>query len=134
MRPAHAAVAALVCLVLPGASWLDGTGSLAWTMYSGSASYRLEINAVSAAGARSPLAPSELARFMGREEAPYLVAADTWRMMSSRGLRLRLPEVGGLACRLRPADQVEITLFTRRTLDAPVETRTALVPCTAASP
>lgn len=127
-------VAIAVCVLVPAASWLDGTGFLAWTMYSGSASYRLEMVAVSADGARRPLAPTELARHVGRDEAPYLSAADTWRMMSSRGLRLRLEEVGALACKLRPAHHVEITLFTRRSLDADPEARVARVQCTGTSP
>ncbi|MFT3769098.1 MAG: hypothetical protein QM820_26965 [Minicystis sp.] len=134
MRPLHAAVAAVVCVLLPAASWLDGTGFLAWTMYSGSASYRLEIVAISADGLRYPLAPTALARYVGRDEAPAFVAADTWRMMSSRGLRLRLEEAGALACRLRPARQVEITLFTRRSLDAAAESRTTRVPCDGSAP
>jgi hypothetical protein len=128
VRGAHAVVAAVVCVALPLVSWLDG-GFLAWTMYSGSGSYRLEIVAVSAGGSRRALAPTELARHMGVEERPYLAAADTWRMIPSRGLRLRLAEVGALACRLRPAEHVEITLFARRTLDAPAEPTFARVPC-----
>lgn len=134
MKPLHTIVAAVVCVLAPAASWLDGTGFLAWTMYSGSASYRLEIVAVSADGSRHPLAPTELVRHVGRDEAPAFSAADTWRMMSSRGLRLRLEEAGALACRLRPAHHVEIELFTRRSLDAEPETRVARVPCDGTSP
>jgi hypothetical protein len=129
MRRLHAALAALACVVIPGGSWLNGSGFLAWTMFSGSRSYRLEIVALSADGSRHPLAPSALARHMGIEEAPYLIAADTWRMMPYRGLYFRLAEVGQLACELRPAEEVEITLSTRRTLDAPVESRVERVRC-----
>src|SRR5262245_9996157 len=92
LKPVHAIVATLVCVVLPAASWLDGSGFLAWTMYSGSGCYRLEIAAVAADGSRSAVAPSDLVRFTGRDEAPYLLGADNWRMISSRGLRLRLDE------------------------------------------
>jgi hypothetical protein len=134
VRTAHAIVAAIACVALPGASWIDGTGSLAWTMYSGSSSYRLEITAFSAGGARRALAPTELARRVGLEERPCFAAADTWQMIPCRGLRLRLAEVGALACKLRPAEEVEITLFTRRTLDAPPESRSARVRCHEATP
>jgi hypothetical protein len=130
----QAAVAVLVCLIVPGATWLNGSGFLAWTMFSGSRSYRVEIAALSADGSRRALAPSELARFVGIEEAPYLIASDTWRMMPFRGLYYRLAEVGRLACRLRPAEEVEITLFIKRTLDAPAESRTERVRCGQAAP
>jgi hypothetical protein len=129
VRRWEAAVAALVCVVVPGASWLNGSGFLAWTMFSGSRSYRLEIAGLSADGARRALAPTELTRYVGIEEAPYLAAADTWRMMPCRGLYYRLAEVGRLACRLRPVEEVEITLSTKRTLDAPAESRTERVRC-----
>jgi hypothetical protein len=134
MTRAYAILAALVCVVIPGASWLDGSGGLAWTMFSGSRSYRLEIAAVAADGSRRALAPTELARYAGVEEAPYFVSADTWRMMPSRGLFLRLAEVGRLACRLRPTPEVEITLFTRRTLDAPVASHVERVRCNESLP
>jgi hypothetical protein len=127
-------IAALACVVVPAASWLDGSGSLAWTMFSGSRSYRLEIAAVAADGSRRALAPSALARFAGTEERPAFVAADTWRMMPHRGLRLRLAEVAALACRLGPAEEVEATLFTRRSLDAPVETRVERARCDGGRP
>jgi hypothetical protein len=130
----QAAVAALVCLIVPGASWLNGSGFLAWTMFSGSRSYRLEIAALSADGSRYALAPSALGRYVGIEEAPYLIASDTWRMMPCRGLYYRLTEVGRLACRLRPAEEVEITLLTRRTLDAPAESRIERVRCGEGTP
>ncbi len=129
MRPAHALLAALVCVVLPAASWLDGTGSLAWTMFSGSRSYRLEIVAVAADGSRHALAPTALARYAGTEERPLFAAADTWRMMSYRGIRLRLAEVAALACKLGPAEEVEVTLFTRASLDAPEVTRVERARC-----
>jgi hypothetical protein len=76
-----------------------------------------------------PLPPSALGRFAGIEEKPFFVAADHWRMMPTRGLRLRLPEVAALACRLGPADEVEVTLQTKRTLDAPVVSRVERARC-----
>jgi hypothetical protein len=129
VRPAHAALAALVCVIVPAASWLDGTGFLAWTMFSGSRSYRLELAAISSDGSRRALAPTGLVRYVGIEEAPFFAAADTWRTMPCRGLRLRLAEVGALACRLEPAAEVEITLVTRRTLDSPPESRVERARC-----
>jgi hypothetical protein len=129
MTRGYAILAALVCVVIPAASWLDGSGFLAWTMFSGNRSYRLEIAAVAADGSRRALAPTELARYVGIEEAPYFVSADVWRMIPYRGLSLRLAEAGRLACRLRPTPEVEITLFTRRTLDAPVVARVERVRC-----
>jgi hypothetical protein len=130
MTRVHAALAALVCVVIPASSWRNGSGSLAWTMFSGSRSYRLELVGIDASGGRRPLAPTALARFVGVEEAPYLAASDTWRMMPYRGIHLRLAEVAKLACRLTPApDEVQITLFSKRTLDADPETRVERVRC-----
>lgn len=134
MKPAHALVAVLACVALPAASWGDGSGFLAWTMFSGSRSYRLEITAIAPDGARRALAPTALTRFVGIEERPALAAADTWRMMPYRGLRLRLAEVAALACRLGPAAEIEVNLLTRRTLDAPPESRVARARCDQSAP
>ena len=50
--PAHTALWGLFALALPALSWLDGSGAFAWTMFSKSEAYRLEIEIVDAAGGR----------------------------------------------------------------------------------
>jgi hypothetical protein len=130
MTRSHQVVAALACVLLPGASWLDGHGSFAWTMYSASSSYRLELTEVAPDATRRAIAPLELVRFVGRDEAPLFVGADQYRMVASRGLRLRLAEVAALGCRLAsPPSTVEATLWTRRSLDAEPVARVERVRC-----
>lgn len=70
-RP-HLALAVLFCLLVPALSWLDGTGFLAWTMYSGTGTYRLRITAFPPSGAPRLVAPTELARRVGRDEVPFV--------------------------------------------------------------
>lgn len=133
-RSLLAVLAFVVCIVLPALSWLDGTGFLAWTMYSWSGSSRLSIIAVDREGSRRPIPPTSLARWVGRDESHYLVAAEGWRMRSWRGLRDELPNLGALVCRVESATAVELRLDTKRTLDAPAESTVAIVPCASPSP
>ena len=124
----HAIAAVTVCLLVPGLSWLDGTGSLAWTMYSGSGSSRLRIAAIAADGSRRVIAPTQLAARAGHEMIPYLTGAERWRVAPAGALRRRLADIAPLACQLHDATAIELTLETKRTLDAPVEISSARVP------
>jgi hypothetical protein len=135
MTRAHQVFAILACVVIPAASWLDGFGSLAWTMYGSSSSYRLELAELSASGARRSIAPLELVRFVGPDEAPLLVGAEQFRMVASRGLRLRLADVARLTCRLAtPGATVEATLWTKRSLEAEPAKRLERAACDGALP
>src|SRR5689334_970664 len=102
----HAMIALAVCVLVPGLSWLDGTGSLAWTMYSGSGSYRLRIVALDADGSRRIVAPTELAARAGHEMIPYLTGAEHWRVAPASALRRHLADVAPLACRLHKAGAI----------------------------
>jgi hypothetical protein len=46
----HSAAAIVLCAALPALSWLDGTGSVAWTMFSKSETYRLSVRIVTSLG------------------------------------------------------------------------------------
>lgn len=127
----HAGVAVLVCIVSPAASWLDGSGSRAWTMYSRSATYRLRITSFDADGRRRSIAPSELASRAERNLASVLAGSESFRRGPQgfvlRGLLARLAE---LACGGPiPTERVELSLDERETLDAPMRRTSATRQC-----
>ena len=137
MRPglhltgAHAALALGLFVALPAASWLDGSGQLAWTMFTRTGHYRLEILATEGDGSR-PVAPSALAAAAGPAPiARFLAGADHFRHhdVARASLRRHLDAVAALACRVSGADAVDVTLEERATLDAPVEARHARARC-----
>ena len=64
MRRIQLIVGVLVCIVLPGASYLDGTGRLAYTMFAEISEHRVEISIATAHGA-FVLPPTRLARRAG---------------------------------------------------------------------
>jgi len=110
----------LVCVGLPGLSWLDGSGSLAWTMFASSASFRLEITTTTE-GHTVAFNPSALAAHAVPSAALVLAGSDHFRHAgSARLLRPSLPELALLVCRVSGADAVEVTLHARPRMDAPV--------------
>jgi hypothetical protein len=128
--PAHTALGVLLALVLPAASWLDGSGRFAWTMFSKSASYRLEIDVVDAGGARRAVEPGALAARAGPSARPFLSGARYFRHAPvASTFRHHLAEVGSLACAEPGAVSVEISLFERPTLDADVRETHAAITC-----
>jgi hypothetical protein len=119
----HYCLAALVCLVIPAASWSDGSGSLAWTMYSNSASYRVRIAGYDADDRLRWISPSAIAARSAEDLKVALAGSEGFRH-GPHGitLRARLPLIASLACALAPVERVELTLEERRHLDAPVRT------------
>lgn len=125
----HALVAFLVCVAMPGASWLDGSGSLAWTMFASSETFRLRITA-EARGRRTAFNPSALALHAVPSAAGVLAGSDHLRHAAfARLLRASLPELAQLACRASGADKVAVTLEWRRTLDAAPQRASAYQSC-----
>jgi hypothetical protein len=127
----HAALAVLVVLVLPGYSWLDGSGWLAWTMFSKSESYRLRVAVTDGDNRKTLVNPSALAGGANTQVGLYLSGAEHFRqapMIDSFAANLR--GLGELACRAVPgAARAHVTLDSRRNLDAPVQTTSAEVSC-----
>ncbi len=121
MTRAHRALAVLVCVVIPGLSWRDGTGWLAWTMFSKSETFRLEISAQDADGARRYVAPTAVAQQMRGALRTMLAGAESWRHGPfGSALAGQLYGIAGVACRVSGAREVRVVLERRRTLDAPV--------------
>jgi hypothetical protein len=106
----HALVAFVVCALVPGLSWLDGTGSLAWTMFASTASFRLQIETTTA-GRRAPFNPTALALHAVPSAALVLAGSDHVRHAASARLLLpSLPELARLTCRVSAAERVAVTL------------------------
>jgi hypothetical protein len=118
MTRLHTVAAFVVCLALPGLSWLDGWGSLAWTMFASSASFRLHVTTVTAQR-RAEFNPTALARYAVPSAGVVLAGSDHFRhAASARLLRASLPELAQLTCRVSRADEVSVTLEWRQSLDA----------------
>jgi hypothetical protein len=124
MPKIHAVAAGLACVVVPGASWIDGSGSLAWTMYSKSETYRMRVVARQTDGSIRRLSPTELAVRSRGSLGTYLAGAETWRHAPvGSALARNLGGLAELACSAAPdAVSVELTLERHETVDAPVQT------------
>ena len=123
----HALIGVIVVGLVPAASWLDGSGQLAWTMFSRTGQYRLVLAADGAA-----LNPTELAaRAAAGSTSIALAGADHWKHhdVMRATLRRHLGEVVRLACRVRPAREISGRLEERLRSDAPVRTTTVTVQC-----
>ena len=109
------ALAVLVCLVTPLASWVvDGRGRFAFTMYAATITYRVEITQVDPAGRRTPLDPTDVAAEVSSFAAPYLVGMSAFRTVSQvDALRAHLGDVARAACRARDGSTLEVVLFER---------------------
>jgi hypothetical protein len=127
----HAALAVLVALVLPGYSWLDGSGWLAWTMFSKSETYRLRVEVKDRDGRKILVNPSALAGGANTQVGLYLSGAEHFRQAPmSNAFAGNLRGLGKLACRVVPrAARAHVALDSRRNLDAPVQTTSAEVSC-----
>ncbi len=113
----------LACMAVPAWSWLDGSGSLAWTMYAHSSSFRLRIQAVDEHETARSIAPSALGAVAEQDLRTALSGAEGFRhARQGRQLQRYLPKVAQLACRVSHAARVELTLEMKDHLDAPVVT------------
>jgi hypothetical protein len=118
----HWIAAVLCCAVLPAASWLDGTGSFAWTMFSKSETYRIRIDVTLSDGRHMLVNPTALTAYASVDLAGYLSGAESWRHGPvGRNLRHDLRGLCHLSCRLpsRPS-RADIEIETRVDLDAPI--------------
>jgi hypothetical protein len=108
-------VGALACVVLPAGSRLQGTGMLAWTMYSRTGEFRIDLVAFDAAGRAHLRNPTVLAAGASSDVASLLAGSDHWRQAASvAALREHLHDLAGHACRELNAASVVVTLHERR--------------------
>jgi hypothetical protein len=121
-----------VCVLIPGWSWLDGSGWLAWTMFAHSSTYRLRVVGASARGEPRYIVPTELAARASADLGTFLAGSERWHHAPvGPTLRRHLVQVAALGCGVASdLRSVEVTLEERRTLDAPVLTTPARASCT----
>jgi hypothetical protein len=131
MTRVHWVLAILSGLVLPGYSWLDGSGWLAWTMFSKSETYRLRVTVTDAFGTSKLVNPTALARFAGEQVALYLSGSEHYRQAPvGNAFAANLGSLAKLACREAPsAVRSRITLDSRKNLDVAAQTTTTEVAC-----
>lgn len=127
----HGIVAALVCVVIPGLSWLDGSGWLAWNMFSKSATYRLRILAHEQSGESRAVAPTALAVHADPIVGRWLAGSESFRHAPvGSTIRRELADIAVLGCRVaEDAERIDVWLEERDTLDAPVRTSHAEATC-----
>jgi len=107
-------VGAIACFVLPAASWLQGSGTFAWTMYSRAAEFRIELVVTDVGGHRRSRNPTALAERATPEMASLLGGSDHWRQGPSvEALRSHLDDLAEVACRETGSADVELTLHER---------------------
>lgn len=111
-RKVHFAVGALVCVVVPAASYADGSGRLAYTMFAEVAEYRVEITADD-----RPIGATFLAARTGGTAGIFLAGAEHWKGGARhRTPRGQLDALAAFACttpEAAGAHQVTVTLVER---------------------
>jgi len=127
----HLAVAVLVGVVLPAYSWHDGSGWLAWTMFSRSQTYRMRVFVTDAEGLAHVVNPTQLATFADGETATYLSGTDHWRHAPvGEAFRANQASLAVLACRCVPgARMATLALDIRKTTRDVATTSTVQVSC-----
>lgn len=123
----HVAAGIVVVLLLPLASWIDGSGQLAWTMFSRTGRYRLVMTADGA-----PLNPTEVAASAAPgATAGVLAGADHFKHqdVARATLRRHLTDVAELACRQRPGAKLVVRLEEQVRSDEPVRVTEIAMRC-----
>ncbi len=131
----HIVVALCVAVIIPAYSWRDGSGWLAWTMFSRSQTYRLAVTVSDARGVIHVVNPSELTRVTGGDVQVLVAGAEHFRHAPVGGaFRRELPLLAHLACRLVPhSARADVRLDFRSTLDSAIEVTTAQASCAESS-
>ncbi len=111
----HVALAVVVCLALPALSWLDGSGRLAYTMFSELEETRVDIVGFDASGRETRIAPTWVASQLKGGAGVFLAGAEHWR--TGPVAREPLRQLGAIArrvCALGGHARVRVTVWTRR--------------------
>lgn len=126
-RRLHLAIGVIVVAILPLVSWLDGSGQLAWTMFSRTGQYRLSISADGAA-----INPTELAAIAAPgPTANALAGADRFihQDVMRATMRRHLDDVARLACKRHPGARIVARLDERMRSTDSLRTSEASVQC-----
>jgi hypothetical protein len=127
----HLAIGIVAVIALPAVSLATRTGGLAFTMFSGSGSYRLRVVTMDGAGRERRVPPTAIAAHARGSIGDVLAGSEDWRFAPFGSLvRRRLDQVAALACETIPhSREARVTLDERQTLDAAVRTTTAACTC-----
>ena len=127
----HLVIGIVAIIALPAVSLATRAGGLAFTMFSGSGSYRLRVVMIDDTGRERRVPPTAIAAHVRGSIGDVLAGSEDWRFAPFGSLiRRRLDQVAALACSTIPQSrQAHVTLDERRTLDAPVRTTTATSTC-----
>jgi hypothetical protein len=120
-----------VAVLVPLASRVFGNGSLAFSMFSRSETYRLRVTTTNAAGTARRVAPTALAVAVGGTPGDIIAGTEQWRHGPFGALLGdHLDEFARFACRLGAGTaRADVVLERRKTLDAPVELIAASATC-----
>ena len=127
----HLVIGIVAVIALPAVSLATRAGGLAFTMFSGSGSYRLRVVTIDGAGRERRVPPTAIAAHVRGSIGDVLAGSEDWRFAPFGALiRRRLDQVAALACETIPQSrQAHVTLDERRTLEASVRTTTAASAC-----
>lgn len=114
IRRLRLVVGAIVCFVLPAGSLVQGSGMLAWTMYSHAGEFRIDLVAFDSGGRAHIRNATVLADGATLGAAALLAGSDHWRQGPSvAALRWHLDDLAAYACRELGAASIEISLYER---------------------
>jgi hypothetical protein len=107
-------VGAVVCVVLPVLSKLDGSSRFAWSMYARASEFRIDLVALDGDGNAKRRNPTALAEHAATSVASLLAGSDHWRQGPSMAtLRAHLDDLAAYACRETGAAAVEVAMHER---------------------
>jgi hypothetical protein len=125
----HAVLGATACILLPAGSWVEGTRLFAWTMFSASSTYRIEITEVDPSGRSHAVNPTALAVNAAPSAAAILAGSDHWRGGASLAtLQDHVDDLARYVCTETGAATVQVTLR-QRTGEAPERVARSQVTC-----
>jgi hypothetical protein len=128
----HLALGVLVCVVLPGASYVDGSGRLAYGMFRATHEYALDVVAVLPDGQTRAVSPTELAVAAGGSAGLFFAGLDHFRRSAVTDMpRRHLDDIARLACRVAAAREVTVTLKERDDPASPITGVTKRIACPA---
>ena len=126
----HAALALVVVVVVPSLRGADGKRLFAWSMFSGSETYRVRVQGEGRDGAPHVYNPADLARLTSPRTAVYLAGADHFRNApAGPALRASLGSLAHVACALGDLSSTTLVLEEREDLDAEVRATVATATC-----
>ena len=113
----HLVIGIVAIIALPAVSLATRTGGLAFTMFSGSGSYRLRVVMIDDEGRERRVPPTAIAAHARGSIGDALAGSEDWRFAPFGSLvRRRLDYVAALACETMPQSrQARVTLDERRT-------------------